>query len=314
MWDSGASGTSMADTSEGNRCPDIIYAGTALAGSTTYYWRIRFWDDGGEQGTPSATQNFTTGTISTTTQSWGENSSRDDFSAVTEDTFMDSGSTSHEEGTCTGNDAVRIGYRTDAGSRAMRSLIKFDLSGLQSLISSSSQIASATLKVNIAQKNGSDIDVDAFRVLKSWSEGDQCHVNTDLEAGEATWHYQSYSTAWSTGGADSAGTDRAGSADDTTTITGTGWFSWDVTESVKDMFDDDKLRRLGLKIAIRKWRQLVGFLEQRRWHCGKPPLSGNYVSTMIRPAAMLTSGRLPSITTMSSATAVIPWIWSIFRW
>ncbi|MCW8984000.1 MAG: DNRLRE domain-containing protein, partial [Thermoanaerobaculales bacterium] len=27
MWDSGAAGTSMTDTTEGNRCPDIIYAG-----------------------------------------------------------------------------------------------------------------------------------------------------------------------------------------------------------------------------------------------------------------------------------------------
>jgi hypothetical protein len=239
MWDSGAGGTYMANTTEGSRCPDIIYAGSTLSSDTIYYWRISFWDDDGIQGTVSAVQNFTTGTISTTTQSWGENSSRDDFNAVTEDTFMDSGSTSHEEGTCTGNAAVRIGYRTDAGSRAMRSLIKFDLSGLQSLISSSSQIVSAALKVNIARKEGNDIDVDAFRVLKSWSQGDQCHDDTDLDANEATWLYQSYSTTWSAGGAGDAGTDRASSADDTTTITGTGWFGWDVTGSVKDMFDDE---------------------------------------------------------------------------
>ena len=64
MWDSGAGGTSMVNTTEGNRCPDIIYAGTALASYTTYYWRITFWDDSGSQSTPSATQNFTTGMIS----------------------------------------------------------------------------------------------------------------------------------------------------------------------------------------------------------------------------------------------------------
>jgi hypothetical protein len=259
MWDSGASGTSMANTTAGSRSPDIIYAGTTLAGSTTYYWRVRFWDDGGAEGTPSATQNFMTGTFSTTTQSWGENSSRDDFSAVTEDTFMDSGSTSHEEGTCTGNDAVRIGYRTDAGSRAMRSLIKFDLSGLQSLVSSSSQIVSVALKVKIAQKNGSNIDVDAFRILKNWSEGDQCHDNSDLDPGEATWQYQSYSTAWTAGGADSAGVDRAGSADDTTTITGTGWFSWDVTQSVKDMFEDENYDGWVLKSQTESGDNWVAF-------------------------------------------------------
>jgi hypothetical protein len=259
MWDSGASGTSMADATAGSRCPDIIYAGATLAGSTIYYWRIRFWDDDNTEGEVSATQNFTTGAFSATTQSWGENSSRDDYSAVTEDTFMDSGSTSHEEGTCTGNDAVRIGYRTDTGSRAMRSLIKFDLSGLQSLISSSSQITAAALKVKIARRTGSNIDVDAFRVLKSWSEGDQCHDDTDLDAGEATWQYQSYSTAWTAGGADSAGVDRAASADDTTTITGTGWFSWDVTQSVKDMFDDENYDGWVLKSQTESGDNWVAF-------------------------------------------------------
>ncbi|MGD8765276.1 MAG: DUF2341 domain-containing protein, partial [Desulfobacteraceae bacterium] len=237
MWDSGANGTSMADTTAGNRCPDIIYAGTTLASDTTYYWRITFWDDDPTQGTASAIQNFTTGTISTTTQSLGENSSRDDFTGVTEDTFMDSGSNDQEEGSCTGNDAVRIGYRTDAGTRAMRSLIKFDLTDIDPLIAASSDIISATLWVKIGQKNGNDIDVDAFRVLKSWSQGDECH--NVAESGETTWRYQSYNgTEWTSWGADSAGTDRASSADDTTTITATGWFSWDVTQSVKDMHDD----------------------------------------------------------------------------
>ncbi|KPJ58334.1 MAG: hypothetical protein AMJ46_14325, partial [Latescibacteria bacterium DG_63] len=59
MWDSGASGTTMADTNRGNRCPDIIYAGAGLQNATTYYWRIRFWDDDGAEGA-SATGQFTT--------------------------------------------------------------------------------------------------------------------------------------------------------------------------------------------------------------------------------------------------------------
>jgi hypothetical protein len=67
MWDSGAGGTSMANTTDGNRCPDIIYAGSALADSTQYFWRITFWDDDNTEGTVSATQNFTTGTLLTKT-------------------------------------------------------------------------------------------------------------------------------------------------------------------------------------------------------------------------------------------------------
>jgi hypothetical protein len=63
LWDSGASGTSMTNTTAGNRSPDIVYAGSTLSNSTTYYWRIRFWDDGGAAGAVSATQNFATGTL-----------------------------------------------------------------------------------------------------------------------------------------------------------------------------------------------------------------------------------------------------------
>ncbi|KPJ58233.1 MAG: hypothetical protein AMJ46_14490, partial [Latescibacteria bacterium DG_63] len=63
MWDSGAAGTTMADTPRGNRSPDIIYAGSALQDATTYYWRITFWDDDGIEGAVSDTQQFTTTTL-----------------------------------------------------------------------------------------------------------------------------------------------------------------------------------------------------------------------------------------------------------
>ncbi len=42
QWDSGK--TAMATTSAESRSPDISYAGSALASSTTYYWRLKFWD------------------------------------------------------------------------------------------------------------------------------------------------------------------------------------------------------------------------------------------------------------------------------
>jgi hypothetical protein len=49
-WDSGAAGTVMADTTEGTRCPEITYAGSALSILTTFYVRFRFWDDDGNIG------------------------------------------------------------------------------------------------------------------------------------------------------------------------------------------------------------------------------------------------------------------------
>lgn len=50
IWDSGASGTSMTNCAQGNRCQDISYAGSALSWGTKYYWRIKYWDDDGAEG------------------------------------------------------------------------------------------------------------------------------------------------------------------------------------------------------------------------------------------------------------------------
>jgi hypothetical protein len=54
IWDSGSAGTSMSNCSEGSRCEDITYGGTDFADQTTYYWRIKFWDEAGAEGSWSA--------------------------------------------------------------------------------------------------------------------------------------------------------------------------------------------------------------------------------------------------------------------
>jgi hypothetical protein len=57
-WDTGKLSTSV---SSGARSPNYTYAGTALADdSSTYYWRIRFWDTDDLQGDWSATASFVT--------------------------------------------------------------------------------------------------------------------------------------------------------------------------------------------------------------------------------------------------------------
>ncbi len=50
LWDSGASGTSMANCTAGNRCADVSYAGSSLTQGTTYYVRFAFWDDDNTEG------------------------------------------------------------------------------------------------------------------------------------------------------------------------------------------------------------------------------------------------------------------------
>ncbi|TXH02006.1 MAG: hypothetical protein E6P95_00755 [Candidatus Moraniibacteriota bacterium] len=65
MWDSGQ--TSMSSLASGVRSTDVSYAGTALSyNGTTYYWRIRFWDNKGAVSSWSSTQNFSTNSIPAT--------------------------------------------------------------------------------------------------------------------------------------------------------------------------------------------------------------------------------------------------------
>jgi len=53
LWDSGK--TAMSNVNEGERCSNISYGGQALSlNKLRYYWRIKFWDDGGLEGVWSA--------------------------------------------------------------------------------------------------------------------------------------------------------------------------------------------------------------------------------------------------------------------
>ncbi len=48
-WDSGT-GVTITNITAGNRSSDIIYSGATLIHNTTYYYRIKFWDDEGNEG------------------------------------------------------------------------------------------------------------------------------------------------------------------------------------------------------------------------------------------------------------------------
>ncbi len=58
MWDSNQ--ISISPIANGNRSSDVSYAGSTLSfDATTYYWRIRFWDNGGEVSNWSTVNYFT---------------------------------------------------------------------------------------------------------------------------------------------------------------------------------------------------------------------------------------------------------------
>ncbi len=61
LWDSNKSSLTTA-VNENSRSEDIIYNGTALTAGSTYYWRIKFWDNNGAEGAWSATQQFSMAT------------------------------------------------------------------------------------------------------------------------------------------------------------------------------------------------------------------------------------------------------------
>ncbi|MHC4500245.1 MAG: hypothetical protein ACYS21_14160, partial [Planctomycetota bacterium] len=86
-----------------------------------------------------------------------------------------------------------------------------------------------------------NIDVDAFRVKKDWFEGTQDRAVPPPANNESTYSHQYYnSTWWTSAGADDC-EDRETIADDTQTISSNNtWYSWDVTDSVKYMFDTNQ--------------------------------------------------------------------------
>lgn len=63
-WESGATGTAMATTSQGQRSGDITYGGSALTSGVTYYWKIKFFDNNDAEGAFSANGTFAFSTLS----------------------------------------------------------------------------------------------------------------------------------------------------------------------------------------------------------------------------------------------------------
>jgi len=102
----------------------------------------------------------------------------------------------NQDGTPGGNSLRNFGTCVDVsvnrrdGDRAMRGLVKFNLSS----IPSGATVTSATLRLYLNREGGAAYDISAHKVLESWDEGTICNNN-----GVANWTVRSGTvTNWST--------------------------------------------------------------------------------------------------------------------
>ncbi|MEE8391143.1 MAG: LamG domain-containing protein, partial [Anaerolineae bacterium] len=153
IWDSDQ--TAMANCSEGNRCVDIVYAGSSLVSATQYYWRVRFYDDEGNEG------NWSAGS--------GANFFEYDFSPI-----------SVKTGTYTGNGTSQsitgLGFQPDAVIVKRRGISHAFIRTSTMPSTKSKYIA---LAINITGEGITSLDVDGFTV------GNKPDVN--LSAEEYHW-------------------------------------------------------------------------------------------------------------------------------
>ncbi|NIO62460.1 MAG: DNRLRE domain-containing protein, partial [Gammaproteobacteria bacterium] len=172
---------------------------------------------------------------STATEKWGENSSSDHTNS-TEDTYLDEGQPDYNMGAET---LIRVG---DDGSRINRTLIAFDFSNIN--ITSSSQIVSATLYVKTYDApDPGNVPVDLFKVKKDWYGGNDTWADAPADEAddEVTWSHQIYSeTLWATPGCDGSADRETSSIGVQTFTTGDTWYSWDVTVSARNMYDNNQ--------------------------------------------------------------------------
>ena len=131
------------------------------------------------------------------TRTWGERPV-DDYRGVTFDaTIMGGEFQEYNYGAFRGLD---VGSATDY---TKRSLIRFDLSSLDMLITSSAQIVEAKLNLHSGAGEATrPIDVSIYRVLRSWGEGEGDWY-TPATSGECSWLHYAFPMRWTFPGAGS---------------------------------------------------------------------------------------------------------------
>ena len=163
-----------------------------------------------------------------TVKIWGEIAGSD-YTGVTDDTKIVSGTKANTNFGQTPNLTASTG--TDQVV-----MVKLDfLTGLNALITSSAEIDSATLYMQVNAQNGSRT-VYCHRIKRDWIEGTK--NNGGAATGEPTWNYAKHNqVAWTTVGAQHTN-DIDTTATDSKTVSSIDYYeAFDVTVDVKDMFD-----------------------------------------------------------------------------
>jgi hypothetical protein len=154
------------------------------------------------------------------------------------DTYLDG---RHQDFNNGANDLLRIGNKGRAHRRPNRILTRFEfLTALQDAgVTTASQVTSATLEMHVYGSFGEDdeeLAIDVIRMNRDWTEGVSDYAVARV--GEATYRSAKHGVeGWVRKGAGDVPRDRHVDPDDTQIIETVGKVAWDVTSSVRQMFE-----------------------------------------------------------------------------
>jgi hypothetical protein len=171
---------------------------------------------------------------------FGDNSG-DDFPGTVEDAVFPAEAAYRDNN----YGAALYNHVGSSGSNGRRSLVRFR--SIVTYIPAGRVISSATLYLYCSSENSTtDYSISAYRVLLNWGEGNSdgtpevgAVCTNDAQYDDIIdWNSIGCSTASDTTGEDSTA-DRRATAEAITTITRTGWFSWDLTTAAQNWYSGD---------------------------------------------------------------------------
>jgi hypothetical protein len=176
-----------------------------------------------------------------TTVTFGDNTG-DDFHGTIEDALIFERS-GYDDFNYGAKAVLHVGDPADI-ARTRRTLVRFK--DIAANLPADIVITSAALYLHCKDENSAtDYNISAYRVLLNWVEGTE---NAAIQTGSCCWNYAQHTgLPWNVVGCDAASdvigedstADSAATAETTTLVTGTGWFTWDLTNAVQNWYSDN---------------------------------------------------------------------------